>query len=82
MWQTEERMIVFGIDSASLVTGERDVTRLVRRMLVTNGEDENSEEPSSATERHEFRGTNGCLKCVAKELLYSFQFVVKVLQRR
>ena len=45
-------------------------------------EDENSEEPSSATERHEFRGTNGCLQWVTKELLYPFEFVVNVLQRR
>ena len=36
----------------------------------------------SATESHEFRGINGCLPWVTKELLYPFQFVVKVLQRR
>ena len=36
----------------------------------------------SATESHEFRGINGCLQWVTKELLYHFQFVVKVLQRR
>ena len=36
----------------------------------------------SATESHEFRGINGCLQWVTKELLYPFQFVVKVLQRR
>ena len=36
----------------------------------------------SASESHEFRGTNGCLQWVTKELLWSFQFVVKVLQRR
>ena len=36
----------------------------------------------SATECHEFRGINGCLQWVTKELLYPFQFVVKVLQRR
>ena len=36
----------------------------------------------SATESHEFRGINGCLPWVRKELLYPFQFVVKVLQRR
>ena len=35
MWQTGKRMMVFGIDSASLVTGERDDTRLMRQMLVT-----------------------------------------------
>ena len=36
----------------------------------------------SATERNEFRGINGCLQWVTKMLLYPFQFVVKVLQRR
>ena len=36
----------------------------------------------SATESHEFRGINGCLQLVTKELLYPLQFVVKVLQRR
>ena len=36
----------------------------------------------SATESHEFRGINGCLQWVTKGLLYLFQFVVKVLQRR
>ena len=36
----------------------------------------------SATESHEFRGINGYLQWVTKELLYPFQFVVKVLQRR
>ena len=36
----------------------------------------------SATESQEFRGINGCLQWVTKELLYPFQFVVKVLQRR
>ena len=36
----------------------------------------------SATESHEFRGINGCLRWVTKELLYSFQFVMHVLQRR
>ena len=35
----------------------------------------------SATEGHEFRGINGCLQFVAKELLCPFQFVVKVLHR-
>ena len=39
-------------------------------------------EALSATESHEFRGINGCLQWVTKELLYPFQFVVKVLQRR
>ena len=71
MWQTRERVIVFGIDAASLVTGERDVARLMRR---------NSE--LSASESHEFRGTNGCLQWVTKDLPYPFQFVVKVLPRR
>ena len=33
-------------------------------------------------ERNEFRGINGCLQWATKELLYLFQFVVKVLQRR
>ena len=28
----------------------------------------------SATESHEFRGINGCLQWVTKELLYPFQF--------
>ena len=36
----------------------------------------------STTESHEFRGINGCLQRVTKELLYPFQFVVKVLQRK
>ena len=36
----------------------------------------------SATENHEFRGINGCLQWVTKELHYPFQFVVKILQRR
>ena len=36
----------------------------------------------SATETHEFRGINGCLQWVTNNLLYPFQFVVKVLQRR
>ena len=36
----------------------------------------------SATESHEFRGINGCLQRVTKELLYPCQCVVKVLQRR
>ena len=36
----------------------------------------------SASESEEFRGINGCLQWVTKELLYPFQFVVKVLQRR
>ena len=36
----------------------------------------------SATESHEFRGINGCLQWVTKELLYPYQFVVKVLHRR
>ena len=36
----------------------------------------------SATESHEFRGISGCLQWVTKELLYPFQFAVKVLQRR
>ena len=36
----------------------------------------------SATESHEFRGINGCLQWVTKELLHPFQFVVKVLQWR
>ena len=36
----------------------------------------------SATESQKFRGINGCLQWVTKELLYPFQFVVKVLQRR
>ena len=36
----------------------------------------------SATESYEFRDINGCLRWVTKELLYPFQFVVKVLQRR
>ena len=36
----------------------------------------------SASESHEFRGINGCLQWATKELLYPFQFVVKVLQRR
>ena len=36
----------------------------------------------SPTECHEFRDINGCLQWVTKELLYPFQFVVKVLQRR
>ena len=36
----------------------------------------------SATESHEFRGINGCLQWVTKDLLYPSQFVVKVLQRR
>ena len=36
----------------------------------------------SARESHEFRGINGCLQWVTKELLYPFQFVVKTLQRR
>ena len=36
----------------------------------------------SATESHQFRGINGCLQWVAKELLHPFQFVVRVLQRR
>ena len=31
----------------------------------------------SASESHEFRGINGCLQWVTKELLYPFQFVVK-----
>ena len=35
-----------------------------------------------ATESHEFRGINGCLQWVTKELLYPFQFVVNVLQRQ
>ena len=35
----------------------------------------------SATECHEFRGINRCLQCVTKDLLYPFQFVLKVLQR-
>ena len=36
----------------------------------------------SLTESHEFRGIGGCLQWVTKELLYPFQFFVKVLQRR
>ena len=36
----------------------------------------------SATTSHQFRGINGCLQWVTKELLHPFQFVVKVLQRR
>ena len=36
----------------------------------------------SASESHEFRGINGCLQWVTRDLLYPFQFVVKVLQRR
>ena len=36
----------------------------------------------SATDSHEFRGINGCLQWVTKELLFPFKFVVKVLQRR
>ena len=36
----------------------------------------------SLTECHEFRDINGCLQWITKELLYPFQFVVKVLQRR
>ena len=36
----------------------------------------------SATESHEFPGINGCLQWVTEELLYPFQIVVKVLQRR
>ena len=36
----------------------------------------------SATESHEFRGINGYLQWVTKELLHPIQFVVKVLQRR
>ena len=36
----------------------------------------------SASESHEFRGINGCLQWVTKELLYPFHFVMKVLQRR
>ena len=36
----------------------------------------------SATESREIRCINGCLQWVTKELLYPFQFVVKVLQRR
>ena len=35
-----------------------------------------------ASESHEFRGINGCFQWVTKELLYPFQFLVKVLQRR
>ena len=35
----------------------------------------------SATMSHEFRGINGYLQWVTKELLHPFQFVVKVLQR-
>ena len=36
----------------------------------------------SAAESHEFRGINGCLQLVTKEVFYPFQFVVKVLQRK
>ena len=36
----------------------------------------------SATTSHQFRGINGCLQWVTKELLHPFQFVVNVLQRR
>ena len=36
----------------------------------------------STTEAHEFRGVNGCLQWVTKQLHYPFQFVVKLLQRR
>ena len=36
----------------------------------------------STTESHQFRGINGCLQWATKEVLYPFQFVVKVLQRR
>ena len=36
----------------------------------------------SATESHEFRGINGCLQWITTELLYPFQFVENVLQRR
>ena len=36
----------------------------------------------SATKSNEFRGINGCLQWVTKEVLYPCQFVVKVLQRR
>ena len=40
------------------------------------------EDKLSASESHEFRDIHGCLQWVKKELLYPFQFVVKVLQRR
>ena len=40
------------------------------------------DEPLTALENHAFRGGNGSLQWVAKELLYFLQFPVKVLQRR
>ena len=40
------------------------------------------DEELSATESQEFREINGCLQWVTKELLYPFQFVAKLLQRR
>ena len=36
----------------------------------------------SATETHEFRGINGYLQWITRELLYPFQFVENVIQRR
>ena len=36
----------------------------------------------SGTESHEFRGINGCLQWVTKELLHPFQFVAKSLSVR
>ena len=36
----------------------------------------------SATESHEFQSINGCLQWETKGLLYPFQIVVKMLQRK
>ena len=54
----------------------------LRKIDLTRVRTKQLDDELSATESHEFGGINGCLQWVTKKLLYPFQFVMKVLQRR
>ena len=54
----------------------------LKKVYLTRERMKQQDDELSATKSHEIGGISGCLQWVTKDLLYPFQFVVKVLQRR
>ena len=75
------RQYVKDVDGNILVNMKPFAENL-EKVEITKERAKEIDSPLTAAENHSFRGGNGSLQWLAKELFYFLQFPVKVLQRR
>ena len=68
--------------NGEITNSMRAHTQNLEKMCMTRERMKHLDDELSPTESREFRGINGCFRWVTKELLYPFQFVVRVFQPR